>query len=125
MNTPDLLSRLHTCFADVNDSRILLTGGSGFVGKWMLHTAKIVQENSATKIEIVVPTRRLAADHVQAVIAIGCPNVSWVEGDFLNDHLDLGHFDTMIFTAIPASVKLHAENLSETLHINVQAMQSV
>jgi len=125
MNTPDLLSRLHTCFADVNDSRILLTGGSGFVGKWMLHTAKIVQENSATKIEIVVPTRRLAADHVQAAIAIGCPNVSWVEGDFLNDHLDLRQIDMIIHTATPASAQLNAENPAEMLRINVGAMESV
>jgi len=125
MNTPDLLSRLHTCFADVNDSRILLTGGSGFVGKWMLHTAKIVQENSATKIEIVVPTRRLAADHVQTAIAIGCPNVSWVEGDFLNDQLDLGQIDMIIHAATPASAQLNAENPSKMLRINVEAMESV
>jgi uncharacterized protein YbjT (DUF2867 family) len=90
MNTPDMLSRLHRSLTDLNGSRILLTGGTGFVGKWMLQTAKITQENSATEIEPVVPTRRLSANHVQKAIAVGCPNVSWVEGDFLNCALDLG-----------------------------------
>ena len=125
MSTPDLLSRLRTCFTDLNDSRILLTGGSGFVGKWMLQTAKIAQENSAIKIELVVPTRRLSANHVQTAIAIGCPNVSWVEGDFMNNQLDLGHIDMIIHAATPASAQLNAENPAEMLRINVEAMESV
>jgi len=91
----------------------------------MLRTAKIAQENSATKIEIVVPTRRLAADHVQAAIAIDCLNVSWVEGDFLNDHLNLGQIDMIIHAATPASAQLNTENPAKMLRINVEAMESV
>jgi len=90
-----------------------------------LQTAKIAQENSATKIQIVVPTRRLAADHVQTAIAINCPNVSWVEGDFLNSQLDLGQIDMIIHTATPASAQLNAESPAEMLRINVEAMESV
>jgi len=125
MSAPDMVSRLHKSVTDLNGSRVLLTGGTGFVGKWMLQTAKIAQENSATKIEIVVPTRQLAADHVQTAIAIGCPNVSWVEGDFMNNHLDLGQIDMIIHTATPASAQLNAENPAEMLRINVEAMESV
>ena len=119
------LQRLLEAFEKLDGSRILLTGGTGFVGKWMLQTAKIAQENSATKIQIVVPTRRLTADHVQTAIAIGCPNVSWVEGDFLNSHLDLGHIDMIIHAATPASAQLNAENPAEMLRINVEAMKAV
>jgi dTDP-glucose 4,6-dehydratase len=91
----------------------------------MLQTAKITQENSASKIELVVPTRRLSANHVQKAIAIGCPNVSWVEGDFLNGALDLGQIDMIIHAATPASAQLNAENPVEMLRINVEAMKSV
>ena len=119
------LQRLLAAFDLLDSSRILLTGGSGFVGKWLLQTAKIAQENSTTKIEIVVPTRQLSADHVQAAIAIDCPNVSWVKGDFLNDQLDLGQIDMIIHTATPASAQLNAENPAEMLRINVEAMESV
>ena len=124
LTTPHL-QRLLAAFERLDGSRILLTGGSGFVGKWMLQTAKIAQENSATKIEIVVPTRQLAADHVQTAIAIGCPNVAWVEGEFINNHLDLGHIDMIIHAATPASARLNAENPAEMLRINVEAMKSV
>ena len=124
LTTPHL-QRLLAAFERLDGSRILLTGGSGFVGKWMLQTAKIAQENSATKIDLVVPTRRLTADHVQTAIAIGCPNVSWVEGDFLNGGLDLGHIDMIIHAATPASAQLNAENPAEMLRINVEATKSV
>ena len=119
------LQRLLAAFDQLDGSRILLTGGSGFVGKWTLQTAKIAQANSATKIEIVVPTRQLSADHVQTAIAIGCPNVSWVEGDFLKDHLDLGKIDMIIHAATPASAQLNAENPGEMLRINVESMETV
>ena len=119
------LQRLLAAFEQLDGSRILLTGGTGFVGKWMLQTAQIAQENSAAKIEIVVPTRRMTADHVQTAIAIGCPNVSWVEGDFMNNQPDLGHIDMIIHAATPASARLNAENPAEMLRINVEAMQSV
>jgi dTDP-glucose 4,6-dehydratase len=119
------LERLLTAFERINGSRILLTGGTGFVGKWMLQTAKIAQANSQNKIELVIPTRRLSAQHVQDAIAIGCPNVSWVEDDFLTNAPDLGHVDMIIHTATPASAKLNAENPAEMLRINVEAMRSV
>jgi len=91
----------------------------------MLQTAKIAQANSATKIEIVVPTRRLSSTHVQTAIAIGCPHVTWIEADFMNNHLDLGHIDMIIHAATPASAQLNAENPAEMLRINVEAMESV
>ena len=119
------LERLLTAFERINGSRILLTGGTGFVGKWMLQTAKIAQANSQSKIELFIPTRRLSAQHVQDAIAIGCPNVSWVEGDFLTNALDVGHVDMIIHTATPASAQLNAENPAEMLRINVEAMKSV
>ena len=124
LTTPHL-HRLLAAFAQLDGSRILLTGGSGFVGKWMLQIAKTAQENSAAKIEIVVPTRRLTADHVQTAIAIGCPNVSWVEGDFMNGALNFGHIDMIVHAATPASAQLNAENPAEMLRINVEAMESI
>jgi len=124
LTTPHL-QRLLAPFERLDGSRILLTGGTGFVGKWMLQTAKIAQANSQSKIELVIPTRRLSPQHVQDAIAIGCPNVSWVEDDFLNNQLDLGQIDMIIHAATPASAHLNAENPTEMLRINVEAMESV
>jgi dTDP-glucose 4,6-dehydratase len=117
--------RLGTAFKELAGSRILLTGGTGFVGKWLLQTAKDAQTNSLNQVKIVVPTRQLSAPHVQSAMQIGCPNVSWIEGDFLEEQIDIGKVDMIIHAATPASAKLNAENPSEMLRVNIAAMESV
>ena len=117
--------RLNTAFKELAGARILLTGGTGFVGKWLLQTAKDAQTNSLNRLEIVVPTRQLAAPHVQSAMQIGCPNVSWIEGNFLEDQIDIGRVDMIIHAATPASAKLNAEDPSEMLRVNIAAMESV
>jgi dTDP-glucose 4,6-dehydratase len=125
MNIPNLLPRLQKGFTDLDGARILLTGGTGFVGKWILRTAKLAQENSQVKIELVVPTRQLFALHVQYALQIGCPNVSFVVGNFIEDKVDIGRVDMIIHAATPASAKLNAENPSGMLRLNISAMESV
>ena len=117
--------RLNTAFKELAGARILLTGGTGFVGRWLLQTAKDAQTNSLNRLEIVVPTRQLAAPHVQSAMQIGCPNVSWIEGNFLEDQIDIGRVDMIIHAATPASAKLNAEDPSEMLRVNIAAMESV
>ena len=87
LSSPNLL-RLNSALKELAGSRILLTGGTGFIGKWLLQTAQIAQANSSDEIEIVIPTRRLNAPHVQSTKQIGCPNISWIECDFLKEKLD-------------------------------------
>jgi dTDP-glucose 4,6-dehydratase len=119
------LFRLSAAFKELAGSRILLTGGTGFVGKWLLQTAKDAQTNSLNQVEIVVPTRQLAAEHVQSAMKIGCPNVSWIEGNFLEEQIDIGKVDMIVHAATPASAKLNAEDPSEMLRVNIAAMESV
>jgi dTDP-glucose 4,6-dehydratase len=116
---------LSTAFKELSGSRVLLTGGTGFVGKWLLQTAKDAQTNSSNQIEIVVPTRRLAAPHVQSAMQIGCPNVSWIEANFLEEQINVGKVDLIIHAATPASAKLNTEDPSEMLRVNITAMESV
>ena len=124
LNEPQL-NRLVEAINQLDGSRVLLTGGTGFVGKWLLQMARDAQANSANQIEIVIPTRSLGAPHVQSAKQIGCPNVSWIERNFLEEKIDFGKFDMIIHAATPASAKLNAENPSEMLRINMVSMESV
>jgi dTDP-glucose 4,6-dehydratase len=62
---------------------------------------------------------------VQSATAIGCPNVSWIEGNFLDEGINFGKVDMIIHAATPASAKLNAEDPSEMLRVNIAAMESV
>ncbi len=119
------LDRLLATFRVLDGSRILLTGGTGFVGKWLLEAAKTAQENSQTKVELVLPSRQLSAAHTLSAIKIGCPNTTWIEGDFLTGSLDFGHVDMIIHAATPASASLNFNSPDEMLRVNVQAMKSI
>jgi nucleoside-diphosphate-sugar epimerase len=121
----ETLPRLIRSLNHLSGARLLLTGGTGFVGRWLLRTARDAQVNSLNQIEIVIPTRDLASPHAQSALNIDCPNVSWIEGNFLEDNIDFGKVDMIIHAATPASAKLNEANPVEMLHVNFAAMESV
>jgi nucleoside-diphosphate-sugar epimerase len=118
------LSRLVEAINQLDGSRVLLTGGTGFVGKWLIETAHIACRNGATKFEIIVPTRDVLASHVKETKKIGFENLSLVQGDLLNDALDIGKVDAIIHAATPASASLNESNPMEMTKINTRSMQA-
>ena len=123
LNEPQL-NRLVEAINQLGGSRVLLTGGTGFVGKWLIETAHIACSNGATNFEVVVPTRDSLAPHVLETREIGFKNLSLVQGDLLSDALDFGKVDAIIHAATPASAKLNESNPAEMTRINTQSMQS-
>jgi len=118
------MSRLVKAISALDGARILLTGGTGFVGKWLIEIAKIAHENSQSRIEIVVPTRNLTSVHALATRAIGFTELSLVEGDLLTAELNVGNIDMIIHAATPASAELNESDPQEMLRINSQSMIS-
>lgn len=122
--TEPQLNRLVEAINHLDGARVLLTGGTGFVGKWLIETANIACGNGAANIEIVVPTRDLSTSHATETKEIGFKNLSLIEGDLLTDNLDIGKVDAIIHAATPASAKLNESNPAEMTRVNAQSMQS-
>jgi dTDP-glucose 4,6-dehydratase len=122
--TEPQLHRLVEAINQLNGSRVLLTGGTGFVGKWLIETALIACDNGAQKFAIILPTRDFSASHVIETREIGFNNLSLVEGDLLTDALDIGKVDAIIHAATPASALLNESNPIEMARINTQSMQA-
>jgi dTDP-glucose 4,6-dehydratase len=118
------LNRLVEAINQLDGSRVLLTGGTGFVGKWLIETAKIACDNEATSFEMVVPTRSLNSKHALETKLIGFKNLSLVQGDLLNAEPDIGNVDAIIHAATPASAALNESDPIEMTRINTQSMQS-
>jgi len=122
--TENHLTRLIDAVSQLDNSRVLLTGGTGFVGKWLIKAAKIARQYSDFQIEIVVPTRDLSSAHALSTRAIGFDGLSFIEGDLLTETLDIGTVDAIIHAATPASAALNESNPTEMTRINAQSMQS-
>ena len=122
--TEPQLNRLVQAINQLGGSRVLLTGGTGFVGKWLIEAAQIACDNGAADFEIVVPTRDLSAPHAVETREIGFKNLSLVEGELLTDNLDIGKVDAIIHAATPASAALNESNPIEMTRINTQSMQA-
>ena len=118
------LNRLVEAINQLDGTRVLITGGTGFVGKWLIETAKIACDNGATKFEIIVPTRDILASHVKETKRIGFKNLSLVQGDLLTDVLNIGKVDAIIHAATPASATLNESNPIEMTRINTQSMHA-
>ena len=123
LSEPQLI-RLVEAINQLDGSRVLLTGGTGFVGKWLIETAHIACRNGATRFEIIVPTRDILASHVRETKEIGFENLSLVQGDLLTDSLDIGKIDAIVHAATPASATLNESNPIEMTRINTQSMQA-
>jgi dTDP-glucose 4,6-dehydratase len=118
------LDRLVEAINQLDGSRVLLTGGTGFVGKWLIESAHIACNSGAKKFEIIVPTRDSQGSHVKETKRIGFENLSLVQGDLLNDVLDFGKVDAIIHAATPASASLNESNPMEMTKINTRSMQA-
>lgn len=79
--TEPQLKRLVEAINHLDGARVLLTGGTGFVGKWLIETAHLACSNGATNFEIIVPTRDPLAPHVLETREIGFKDLSLIEGD--------------------------------------------
>ncbi|MDA3003738.1 MAG: NAD(P)-dependent oxidoreductase [Actinomycetota bacterium] len=118
------MKRLVEAINHLDGARVLLTGGTGFVGKWLIETAHLACSNGATNFEIIVPTRDPLAPHVLETREIGFKDLSLIEGHLLTDNLNIGKVDAIIHAATPASAKLNESNPAEMTRINTQSMQS-
>lgn len=118
----DLVARLLNAFEQIDGARVLITGGSGFVGKCLLATAKFAQHYSNSSIEIVIPTRNINAEHVRLAESIGCPRVTWIEKDLIHDVIRPGKIDILIHAATPASAHLTNSHPLEMFNVNILAI---
>ena len=122
--TEPQLTRLVAAINQLGGSRVLLTGGTGFIGKWLIEIAQVACDSGATNFEIVVPTRDTSSSHAIETRKIGFKNLSLVQGDLLNDTFNIGKVDAIIHAATPASAKLDESNPAEMTRINTQSMQA-
>jgi dTDP-glucose 4,6-dehydratase len=105
--------------------RLLLTGGTGFFGTWLVETFAAAGRAGTGPAEVVVMARHPERLGIVAPHAMASPNVVIVAGDVRRPPADLGRFDGVIHAATPARATLNAGDPREMLDICVSGTQCI
>jgi nucleoside-diphosphate-sugar epimerase len=85
--------------------RLFVTGGTGFVGKWLLATLIDADRRLGLGCRVTVLSRDPAAFAVAAPQLAHAPGVDLVRGDVRDFEYPAGHFDTVIHAATDVVAK--------------------
>jgi dTDP-glucose 4,6-dehydratase len=125
----DDLERILTWVSDdlreLRGARLFITGGTGYVGTWLLEALAFANERLQLGIRATVLTR--SPEH----FAAAAPGVaahrhfSFIEGDVRSIRPDLGTFDAIVHAATPASAELLKNDPQLMLDTIVEGGRSV
>ena len=90
--------------------RVLLTGGTGFFGVWLLQSFAWANQEFGLDAKAVVLSRNWEAFHQKAPWLADDPAVSCHAGDVRDFAFPAGHFSHVIHAATEASAKLNEDS---------------
>jgi nucleoside-diphosphate-sugar epimerase len=94
---------------ELNGARLFFTGGTGFIGIWLLETYLAARERYGLDTSAVVLTRRPEEFKARAPHVALDPSITLVEGDVRSFSFPEGPFEFIIHAATDASAKLNDE----------------
>lgn len=80
-------------------ARLFITGGTGFIGSWLLQTIQRANDRGLSRIELVVLTRDANRALQQAPFMFARADTTLVTGDVVNFSAQLGKLDLCIHAA--------------------------
>lgn len=115
---PALECRWAAMAAAYGRSRIFLTGGTGFFGKWLLHSFLVMQRNASCSGTITVLSRAPEEFLKKNPCFADCGGLNFIEGDIRTfDFSSLPTFDYVIHGATAASARLEREHPDEMFSV--------
>jgi len=106
-----ILDHTRDLWEELRGERIIITGGTGFFGCWLLESFLWANERLDLKTSVVVLTRRPDAFRAKAAHLAQHPCVTLLAGDVRSFKFPPGTFSHVIHAATESSAKLNAENL--------------
>jgi dTDP-glucose 4,6-dehydratase len=105
-----ILTKTNVLFKEFSGKKILLTGGTGFFGKWLLECLLFANNNGSLDIKVYILSRNPEAFNIWFPHLYQNPCFTFLKGDvtsFTFDNLDV---DYIIHAATEASAKLNHEH---------------
>ena len=121
----NILNSVKLGWQGLKGKNIFLTGGTGFFGKWFLHSFNYANEKldlNATMTVLSRNSERFLKDYPCFKLM---RNIKFIDGDVRNFNFPIEKFNYAIHAATPASAKLEAENPNEMYSIIVDGTKHV
>ncbi|MDD4915222.1 MAG: NAD-dependent epimerase/dehydratase family protein [Methylococcales bacterium] len=97
-------------FKNLKGARIFLTGGTGFIGCWLLESLRYAESKLQADIQVTVLTRNYQAFLLKAPHLAQSPNFKFIEGHVADFEFPDGAFSHIIHAATDASAMLNENN---------------
>jgi nucleoside-diphosphate-sugar epimerase len=94
---------------ELEGARLFITGGTGFIGCWLLESLAWANEKLGLGAEALVLTRNVEAFAHKAPHLAGRPDIRFQVGDVRNFAFPAGQFSHVVHAATEASAKLNNE----------------
>ncbi|MGF6600003.1 nucleoside-diphosphate-sugar epimerase [Paraburkholderia sp. GAS448] len=95
-----VVDRTTEVWSTFDRARLFITGGTGFIGSWLLEVVQHANSVHGSRIEIVALSRDPQRAREQAPHLFNAPGVNLIKGDVLDfDEADVGAFDLCIHAA--------------------------
>jgi dTDP-glucose 4,6-dehydratase len=105
-----ILSSTESIFLSLKGARIFLTGGTGFIGCWLLESLRQADMRLNLGVKVTILTRDYIAFKSKAPHLAEYPNFNFVVGEVSNFTSPNGNFTHVIHAATDASANINEHN---------------
>jgi nucleoside-diphosphate-sugar epimerase len=102
-----ILEHTRDLWDELRGQRIFITGGTGFVGCWLLESFAWANDRLGLGAEAVVLTRNVTSFRQKVVHLADRPSVSFCQGDILTFEFPSGTYSHVIHAAVDATQATH------------------
>lgn len=115
----EILAQAENSFRELQDQRLLFTGGTGFFGKWLTQAFLAAEKRYNLNLKIELLSRRGSAV-IHEMPWLQDPMFQIHQGDVRSFSKDLGPIDTIIHGAVEASAQLNEQHPEEMFLTNLE-----
>lgn len=121
-----ILSQCNSVWKVLDGKNIFITGGTGFIGRWLLESIYKANKKLNTAINVTVLTRNVEAFREKAPHLADCSNFRFTLGDVVSFKEGLSEeFDYMIHAATEASADLNEKDPRKMFDTIVNGTQNM
>ncbi|MFZ0560986.1 MAG: NAD(P)-dependent oxidoreductase [Terriglobales bacterium] len=121
----DIMARTEPLWRELRDQRVLVTGATGFFGRWLLESFAWANERLNLNARVVGVARHPELLAKRAPHLTQNPSISLHAVDVRSDHFPRGEFSHVVHAATEASAKLNCEAPLEMFDTIVEGTRRV